>query len=144
MSGPNENQPTQYLAVKNCSDKPLHAAYHGEPYDWEAGETVKLSTEAARHIFGFGLDDKTAAFHRLGWLNTRREGKMEDALARLEQIEFVPVRQLFEVSSEPLKAKGKKVKVNVSDRSLADAGVSAGEVISPEAPETDLAVGEDF
>lgn len=139
MAGPNEERPATYLAVTNTSQESLAAAFHGDLYEWASGETLNLSQDAARHIFGFGMEDKSAAFHRLGWLTTRPEHNLKTAMAKLAQIHFAPVKQVFELNAgAPNARRGRKV--SGSDRSLAAAGVSSGDetdISSPAAPDED-------
>lgn len=41
--------------------------YNGQNYLFPPGEKVMLSMEAARHMFGLGVKDKTPVMHRNGW-----------------------------------------------------------------------------
>jgi hypothetical protein len=93
----------QFLSVTSRLQKKFRARYVGIDYDFRQNEAVNLPIDAARHIFGFGEDDKTASLHRLGWL-THTEG-LEEALEKLSKIEFEPVQQVFELAS---KAKSKQ------------------------------------
>lgn len=83
-----------FLRVTNRTGEPFTARFHGE--DYEFGEDpVDLSVEAAAHLFGFGVEDKTRALHRLGWLTASQQ--MPAALAKLAKIAFEPVQQVFEL-----------------------------------------------
>jgi hypothetical protein len=93
----------QFLAVTSRLPKKFRARHFGIDYDFRQDEAVNLPVEAARHIFGFGEDDKSRALHRLGWL-THTEG-LEEALAKLENIEFEPVKQVFELADAKPRAK---------------------------------------
>jgi hypothetical protein len=122
MSGPyEETGGEQYLEVENGLEEEVEMKFHGDHYVWEPGEKLMLSEAAAAHIFGYGLDNigKETAFLRLGWINSRPECNWKSAMARLKKFKFTPVEQVFE------KARARK-KAGVSDRSLVDAGVSAG------------------
>lgn len=134
MSGPNENAPTTYLEVTNHSAETLVAAFHGDEYVWEPGEKLNMSEDAARHVFGFGLSDKSSAFHRLGWLNTKPDGQMKDALNKLKLFQFTPVQQVFQMAE---RKERKAKKAGGSDRSLAGAGENSGAVDAPEASPVD-------
>lgn len=96
MAGPEESRPT-FLSVTNNGKGKFHARFHGEDYDWAAGESVNLSVEAAAHIFGYGIEDKNAAFLRSGWINTTANGTPEDAMRRFMQFSFQPAKQSFSV-----------------------------------------------
>ena len=65
----------------------IKGRYDGQDYVFKPGVTVALSEEAATHIFGYGLDDKTRALIRLGWL--QHSTSLEDALARLDEVQFL-------------------------------------------------------
>jgi hypothetical protein len=41
--------------------------YDGEDYEFPPGEKVAISEEAATHMFGRNLIDKTSTLQRLGW-----------------------------------------------------------------------------
>jgi hypothetical protein len=101
----------QFLAVTSRLPKKFSARYVGIDYVFRQGEAINLPIEAARHIFGFGEDDKTRALHRLGWL-THTEG-LEQALEKLNEIEFEPVQQVFELAT---KKGGKREAVTIEGK----------------------------
>lgn len=74
------------IGVKNKTDAVIKSRYDGQDFEFKPGVTVAVSEDAATHIFGYGLDDKSRALIRLGWLinSTQYEG----ALARLDDIQF--------------------------------------------------------
>ena len=76
--------------VTNNSDKKLTAQYAYEEYKFPVGETVGLSPEAAKHIFGYGDSNKEPYLSRLGFI--RLHSELEEGLERLAQ---------FEITSEP-------------------------------------------
>lgn len=97
----------------------LKVRHHGVDYVWKkGGEAITMPIEAAEHCFGFGLDDKSRAFHRLGWLTS--SDSAESAQEKLESIEFRPVRQVFEIQA------GRNRKKSSNARSLVTAGGAAG------------------
>ena len=123
MPGPNEEAPqVRYLEIENGLDEPIVMGFHGDRYEWAPGEKLICSEEAARHIFGYGMEDKSAAFLRIGWLNTRVDCQLKDAMKKLSKIKFRPVQQVYEMSQ----ARPRRAKASVSDRSLTDAGDSNG------------------
>jgi len=101
----------------------LKCRYGGIDYVWaKGGEAINVPIDAARHCFGFGLDDKASAFHRLGWLTT--SDTLETAQAKLEQIDFQPIRQVFEIQpGAPRRGKARRIS---NDRSLVNAGGTKG------------------
>jgi hypothetical protein len=129
MSGPNENDPVQYLRVRSRLKSVFTAKFHGDEYEWSPGEEIKMSEDAARHIFGYGLKDKLPAFQRNGWLNSVHT--LKDAYARLSKFDFEPVQQVFEL----ITAK----KSGGSDRPLAVDGENGDGVSSSPVPDEDAA-----
>ena len=61
-------------------------------YTFETGKEVELSLAAAKHIFGYGDDNKEPYFVRLGWM--RMNTDLPRAKERMGQVSF---------SSEPAK-----------------------------------------
>jgi hypothetical protein len=80
------------IFVTNNSDKILKDGFCGQFWTFKIGETVELHEDAARHIFGYKVEDKEPFLARLGWIKTTND--LEDGLARLAMWEF---------SSEPQK-----------------------------------------
>lgn len=120
----------QYLSVTSGLEETFSAKFHGEEYVFEYGEPVNMPMDAVRHIFGFGLDDKTRAFHRLGWLTLVSDLKV--AKEKLKLIQFERVRKVFELQ----RARSEKAS---NDRSPVKAG-GDGEA-SSEASTTSTADG---
>lgn len=69
------------IFVTNNSDKKLQDGYVGVKYEFAPGDTVEIPVEAARHIFGYGIEDKQSNLVRLGWMKTQ-----EDRDAGLERL----------------------------------------------------------
>lgn len=74
------------IGVKNNLEETVESRYDGQDYQFKPGVTVALADEAATHIFGYGLDDKSRALIRLGWL--ANSTAMKDALEKLDNIQF--------------------------------------------------------
>lgn len=82
-----------HIAVKNGNDMEIRGRFDGVDYKFPPGETVAVPVEVATHVFGFGVEDKSRAFHRLGWM-----GNMDaQAIARqrLAKITFEEVEQTY-------------------------------------------------
>lgn len=100
----------QFLQVTNNTDAKIRARFHGIDYVWDVGEAVTIPVDAGVHIFGFGLEDKRASLHRLGWLTMSTQ---EDAaLLKLSQILFEPVHQVYELQTQR-RPRGKRAAVTV-------------------------------
>jgi hypothetical protein len=59
--------------VTNRSDKPLIDEYAFKPYKFPVNETVEIPVEVARHIFGYGSEDKEPFLARLGFAKTKND-----------------------------------------------------------------------
>jgi len=114
---------SEYVRVTNRTGVPIEGMYDGISYLFEVNEPTDVHHLVATHIFGFGVTDKTNAFHRLNWLNDRMS--MKDALNRLNAIEFSevpnPSTNITAAVTKPRRTKSN------SPTPLADVGVDAGE-----------------
>lgn len=90
------------IGVKNTGADPITGRYDGQDYVFKPGVTVALPDEAATHIFGYGLDDKSRALIRLGWLVNSTQ--YAHALQRLDSIQFFAESKV--VFDEPMDIKG--------------------------------------
>jgi hypothetical protein len=59
---------------------------------------VECSIDAAQHIFGYGVADKTQHMIRLGW--AANSGGLEEAYKRLDKFEFLQGRMMVQ---EPIR-----------------------------------------
>lgn len=60
--------------------------YDGKSYEFPPGKAVTVPSDAARHIFGLGLSDKTSIFVRHGWI--ARASDHDRAMDKLNQFSF--------------------------------------------------------
>ena len=81
---------SELVYVTNNSENKLTAEYAYEEYNFPAGKTVALSPQAARHIFGYGDDNKEPYLARLGFI--RLHSELDEALEKLSK---------FEISDQP-------------------------------------------
>ena len=72
--------------VTNKGEEFFSDYHHGFKYEFQPGQPVALPLEAAQHIFGYGVDDKTPHLIRIGWLKYSNE--VEEAYAKLHQFMF--------------------------------------------------------
>lgn len=92
--------------------------YDGKDYEFRPGKITAISEDAATHILGYGLEDKTRALIRLGWL--QNQTFYEEAVRRLDDFQFlaeakvewsdpttIPKRPVE--TEDPLKATGLKI-----------------------------------
>jgi hypothetical protein len=122
---------SEYVRVTNRTGARIKGRYDGVDYIFENNEETDVHHLAAAHIFGFGQDDKTNAFLRLGWLAT---GNYEEGLERLKDIKFGDVPS---PASDIQVARGKKTRAPTKTGSptpLADVGAESGEGASASSP----------
>lgn len=87
------------IGVKNNTGEKLTARYDGQDFTFEAGgPAVAISEDAARHIFGFGLENKQQVLQRLGWM--RSLDHYSEAVKKLAGFQFLAVEQTIK---EPVK-----------------------------------------
>ena len=74
------------IFVTNNSDQDLKDGFGGIFYDFTIGSTIEIPEEAAKHIFGYGEQDKTSHLIRLGWL--RMSNEVDRAMEKLNKFSF--------------------------------------------------------
>jgi hypothetical protein len=78
------------------SKKVIIGRYNGKDYVFPFGEPVNVHLDVARHLFGLGSDDKSAALARLGWAKSSDE--LPEAIERLSNIHFEDLPELMEAA----------------------------------------------
>lgn len=97
---------------------PTTGRFEGVEYTFATGEEVEILEKAAKHIFGYGVDNKEPYFVRLGWMKTNTD--LQRAKDRLTQITFAsesrktvhlsaPVVERVAAPMPEVKTKGKGV-----------------------------------
>lgn len=80
------------LTVTNKNNFDFDGRYNGVDYRFPQGKTVAVPDDAAKHIFGVGLGDKTDVLVRHGWMSN---GAARDtAMAKLNNFSFNVAEQL--------------------------------------------------
>jgi hypothetical protein len=74
------------LKVKNRSDADLQDRFNGVDFLFPKGESTVIDEEVARHIFGFGDENKIPYLTRLGWMRSNLE--FEQGMKRLALFTF--------------------------------------------------------
>lgn len=74
------------IFVTNNSDKVLKDGYAGKFYTFGKGETVEVPIEVAKHVFGYGDENKEPYLARLGWIKTAND--LDDGLDRMAKWQF--------------------------------------------------------
>jgi len=88
------------IFVTNNSDIKLKDGYGGIFYEFKPGSTVEIPVETAKHIFGYGDENKEQYLARLGWLKNSSE--MDKALEILSKWEFSTEQPKKNQSLSPL------------------------------------------
>lgn len=76
------------MYVTNKTDKPLNVEYGCQPVCFPVNQRVQISEEAARHIFGYGQENKEPFMAAIGLIRTTND--IPDGLKLLEKFEIVP------------------------------------------------------
>ena len=74
------------IFVRNNGDNPLVDAFDGVTYDFACGKEVEIPEVAAKHIFGYGDDNKEPYLVRLGWMKMNTDYPI--AMERLATFSF--------------------------------------------------------
>jgi len=59
--------------VSNGTKEPLEDMWHGNKYTFPPGKAVLVPLEVARHVFGYGMDNRVPVLARLGWAVTSND-----------------------------------------------------------------------
>ena len=79
------------VKVMNMSGAPHRDRYDGRDYEFPADGTVIIPADAAVHIFGMGLSDRSRQIVRLNWAPTTAQ--IPEALERLNCFLFEQVKE---------------------------------------------------
>jgi hypothetical protein len=74
------------ICVRNNGNDPLVDSFNGVTYNFATGEEVEIPEVAAKHIFGYGDDNKEPYFVRLGWMKMNTDYPM--AMDRMSRFSF--------------------------------------------------------
>ena len=74
------------LYVTNTLENTIKFDYAFKPYEFPSNQTVEIPEDAARHIFGFGDEDKEPYLVRLGMIKTRLD--IPDGVKTLSKIQI--------------------------------------------------------
>jgi hypothetical protein len=74
------------IFVRNNGNDPLDDAFDGVSYHFATGQELEIPEVAAKHIFGYGDDNKEPYLVRLGWMKMSTDYRM--AMERLGAFSF--------------------------------------------------------
>ena len=87
------------VKVTNRHPTRFRDRFDGKDYVFEPNESVIMSDDAARHIFGYGEANKAANLTRIGIMKTTQvegDGGLKSAMKWLERFEFREMVVKFE------------------------------------------------
>jgi hypothetical protein len=74
------------IFVTNKGSQPLVAKYVDQWFEFMPGKSVGVEPHVARHIFGYGDDNKYTYLVRLGWMKMNTD--YDKAMSRLKEFSF--------------------------------------------------------
>ena len=77
---------TELVYVTNHTDKDLYAEYNYVGYDFPIGKTVELTAPAARHMLGYGDEEKEKYLVQLGLI--RLHSELEEATEKFKRLQI--------------------------------------------------------
>jgi hypothetical protein len=72
--------------VTNNSDVEFSDGYNGVVYDFKKGATLQVPETVARHVFGWGDEDKEPYLVRLGWIRSTVE--LAEGMSKLDKFQI--------------------------------------------------------
>jgi hypothetical protein len=88
------------LFVTNNGDFSFEDGFDGKRYQFAIDSTVEIPLLAAKHIFGYGEDNKIPYLIRLGWLQVSND--MDKAMGKLANFQFDTQRPIKGHSKAPV------------------------------------------
>ena len=80
------------LLVKNGNESDFAGRFNGVDYHFPRGKATAVPDDAAKHIFGVGVADKTDVLVRHGWM--RHSGEKDKAMEVLNKFSFNVANEL--------------------------------------------------
>jgi hypothetical protein len=74
------------IYVTNRGSQPLVDHFDGQRFEFAPHKTVAIEPVVARHIFGYGDDNKIPYLVRLGWMKMNTD--LDKAMSRLKDFSF--------------------------------------------------------
>jgi hypothetical protein len=74
------------IFVRNNGSDPFFDALDGTVYHFESGKEIEIPEIAAKHIFGYGDDNKEPYLVRLGWM--KMSNQFNEAMEKLALFSF--------------------------------------------------------
>jgi len=77
---------TEVVYVTNNSNKDLNFEYNFVAIEFPVGKTVEIPLQTAKHVLGYGDDDKEKYLVQLGLI--RLHSELEEATEKFRKVEF--------------------------------------------------------
>lgn len=75
-----------FVFVTNNSEIEFKDGFNGEVFEFKKGKTVQVPETVARHVFGWGDEDKEPYLARLGWIKSKAE--LGEGIAKLDMFKI--------------------------------------------------------
>lgn len=93
---------SDFIRVTNTLAETIRSKFDGQDYVFKPNEPEDIHFVLAKHIFGFGEDDKSRALARLGWMQSSEQ--LPRALEKLASVKFSAAPALVEEAPADLVA----------------------------------------
>ena len=124
------------LTVTNRNDFDFVGRYDGQDYPFPSGKTTAIPEDAAKHIFGVGLTDKTDILVRHGWMQNSTQ--TAEAMSKLNKFSFNVADQLVAGEIIDTAVEGVPLTEEQEQGSAPLQTGSGGDVQVPDGARTDL------
>jgi len=104
----------EQIYVTNTNGFTHSDRYAGTDYVFPPSEKVLIDVDAARHMFGFGVPDKTETLTRIGWANAAPGEPADAGVRKLAAFIFSKARVVEEVVSDAAPSSSEPAAAEVS------------------------------
>jgi len=109
-----------YIRVTN-GNASLVGRFNGRDYHFKQGVPIDVPELVAKHVFGFGMADKSVALNRLGW--ARSSDELEAGMEKLSKVSFDDPPEMVEA---PKPARGRHPKAADDTGTAGPPGAAGG------------------
>jgi hypothetical protein len=120
------------VQVLNGNSFVLVGRWNGRNYAFQPGEALEIPEDAVRHIFGFGQDNRTGAYNRLGILKPGMT--LAQAQEVVDQVKFITGKMVFEEPApvpEPEKPRPGPDRNEEEDEEESESGKASAQQLAP-------------
>jgi len=109
-----------FVRVINGNEKAVTGRFNGRDFHFEPDKPADVPEIVARHVFGFGIEDKLPALSRLGW--ARSSDELDSGMQKLGKVVFEEPPELVEAPTP----KGARRRKGSDETGAAGPPVNAG------------------